>query len=284
MSKAEVFFPRIVVAAALLIASLGTQAQEPVSNDKFKDVLNRGVLRVGVQGAFKPWGFRAEDGTVQGIEIDLAKDVADKMGVKMEPVVITSANRMQFLQQGKIDLIVGAMADTPERRQIVGMGEPAYWTSGPTMMVRKGTIKSWDDIRGKPVCGKQGNWYNRDLEEKFGAKVSAFTGNSEGKQSLLAGRCVAWVYEDISIAEDLQSPGWKDYEMVGKPFALSAWATGVPLEEKNGIWGAFMSGMVYQWHSSGKLIELEKKWNVMPSEWHATEHAKFHYDPTHMVD
>lgn len=284
MSKAVIVCSQLVIAAALLVSSLATQAQDSVSNDKFKEVLNRGVLRVGVQGAFKPWGFRSEDGTIQGIEVDLAKDVADKMGVKLEPVVITSANRMQFLQQGKIDLIIGSMADTPERRLIVGMGEPAYWASGPAMLVRKGTIKSWDDIRGKPVCGKQGNWYNRDLEEKYGAKVSAFTGNSEGKQSLLAGRCVAWVYEDISIADDLKSGEWKDYEMVGKPFALSAWATGVPLEEKNAIWGAFMSGMVYQWHSSGKLIELEKKWDAAPSAWHVSEHEKFHYDPTHLVE
>jgi polar amino acid transport system substrate-binding protein len=282
MSKAQLSFPRITLAIALFITSLSTYAQAPATNDKFKEVLDRGVLRVGVQGAFKPWGFRAEDGSLQGIEVDLAQDVADKMGVRLEPVLITSANRMQFLQQGKIDLILGSMADTPERRQIIGMGEPAYWSSGPTMMVRKGTIKSWDDIRGKPVCGKQGNWYNRDLEEKFGARVSAFTGNSEGKQSLLAGRCVAWVYEDISIAEDLQSPEWKDYEMVGQPFALSAWASGVPLAENDGIWGAFMSGMVYKWHASGKLIELESKWKIAPSAWHAAEHRKFQYDPTRL--
>jgi polar amino acid transport system substrate-binding protein len=271
---------KIVLMAAAMLGWLTGLARA----DALEDIKKKGTLVVGVKADYPPYGFRNPAGEIVGMEPDMAKEVADKLGVKLQLEPVVASNRMQFLQQGKIDLIIGSMADTPERRLIVGMGEPAYWSSGPTMMVRKGTIKSWDDIRGKPVCGKQGNWYNRDLEEKYGAKVSAFAGNSEGKQSLLAGRCVAWVYEDISIADDLKSPEWKDYEMVGKPFALSAWATGVPLEEKNGIWGAFMSGMVYQWHSSGKLIELEKKWDAAPSAWHVTEHEKFHYDPTHLVE
>src|SRR5205085_791936 len=81
---------------------------------RLKEILDRGALRVGVQGAFKPWSFPAADGTMQGIEVDLGKDVAEKLGVKFEPVIITSANRMQFLQQSKIDLIIGGMYDTAD--------------------------------------------------------------------------------------------------------------------------------------------------------------------------
>lgn len=284
MIKAVKFLSRACVALTMLSVSLCALPQEPVSNDRFKEVLDRGVLRVGVQGALKPWSFRAEDGKLQGIEVDLAKDVADTMGVKLEPVVITSANRMQFLQQGKIDLIIGAMVDTKERRKIVSMVEPAYWASGPTLMAKKDVLSGWDDLQGKPVCGKQGNWYNRDVEEKYGAKVIAFTGNTEAKQALKAGRCVAWLYDDVPIAQDLKSDEWSGYEMVGKPFTLAPWAVGVPLEEGNGIWGAFMSGKVYQWHEKGTLIALQKKWGVDVSPWHQSMHQKLAYDPDHLTE
>ncbi len=140
------------------------------------------MLRVGVQGAFKPWSFPAPDGTLQGIEVDLGKEVAEKLGVKFEPVIITSADRMQFLQQSKIDLIIGGMYDTAERRKIIGIIEPAYWTSGPTLLAKKGVIKDWKDIAGKPVCAKQGVAYNKLVETQYKSPLTAFAGNTEGKE------------------------------------------------------------------------------------------------------
>ncbi|WP_245422313.1 transporter substrate-binding domain-containing protein, partial [Rhodoplanes serenus] len=89
--------------------------------------------------------------------------MADTLGVNLEPVVVTSANRMQFLQQGKIDVIIGGMYDTAERRKIIGIIEPAYWTSGPTLMAKEGAIASWEDIKDKPVCAKQGANYNKQV-------------------------------------------------------------------------------------------------------------------------
>ncbi|KRS10836.1 ABC transporter substrate-binding protein [Roseovarius atlanticus] len=268
------------LALATVTATAG-QAQE-VSNDRFKDVLERGVLRVGVQGAFKPWAFRAPDGAVQGIEVDLAQTVADRMGVELETVVISSANRMEFLQQGKIDLLIGAMSDRPDRREIVGIVEPAYWTSGPTLMAKEGVISSWDDIEGKPVCGKQGVFYNKIAEVEFGADVVAFGGNTEAKEALRSGKCVAWVYDDTSIAADLASGEWEGYEMPVDTVFSNPWGAAVPLEEKDGIWGAFLAGMAYNWHKEGTLIALEEKWGVKPSPWLAEMNESLQYDDSYL--
>ncbi|TIL50683.1 MAG: transporter substrate-binding domain-containing protein, partial [Mesorhizobium sp.] len=82
--------------ASTVLSASNAQA----ADSYLKQILDRGVVRVGVQGAFKPWSFPAPDGSMQGIEVDLAQSVADALGVELEPVMITSANRMQFLQQG----------------------------------------------------------------------------------------------------------------------------------------------------------------------------------------
>ena len=165
---------RIVAEAAILIGTCLLATAQAQAADRLKEILDRGVVRVGVQGAFKPWSFPAPDGSMQGIEVDLGKSVAEALGVKFEPVIITSANRMQFLQQSKIDLIIGGMYDTADRRKIVGMIEPAYWTSGPTLLAKKGVIKDWRDIANKPVCGKQGNYYNKQVETELHANLIAF--------------------------------------------------------------------------------------------------------------
>lgn len=274
---------RIAALAAIWVAStvLSTAGAQG-ADAHLQQILERGVVRVGVLGAFKPWSFPAPDGSMQGIEIDLAQSVADALGVKLEPVVVTSANRMQFLQQGKIDVIIGGMYDTAERRKAVGIIEPSYWTSGPTLLAKEGVIKDWKDIAGKPVCAKQGVYYNKLVETQYKATLVAFTGNTEGKEALRSGKCVAWVYDDASIMADLASGEWEGYEIPVSVLFNNPWSAAVPLEDIDTGWGAFMAGMAYRWQASGKLVELEKKWKVKPSEWIAEQHEKARWDTSYL--
>jgi polar amino acid transport system substrate-binding protein len=264
--------------ACTILSSSPARAAE----NRLGEIVGRGVVRVGVQGAFKPWSYPAPDGTMQGIEVDLAKDVADKLGVKLETVIINSANRIQFLQQGKIDLIIGGMYDTAERRKAVGIIEPSYWTSGPTLMAKKGLIKDWKDIEAKPVCAKQGVAYNKKIEQDYKARVVAFAGNSEGKEALRSGKCVAWLYDDVSIIADLEAAEWADYEMPVPVLYNNPWATAVPLEELDKAWGVFMRGMAYRWQAGGKLVELEDKYKLKPSDWFAQQHEKHRWDTSYL--
>ncbi len=257
----------------ILVAMLGVAAitaittQAYAANDRFMRVLERGTLIVGVKADYKPWGFRDSDGKLVGMEIDMAQDVADAMGVALELVPVQSSNRMQFLQQGKIDLMIATMSDKANRRKVVGIPQPNYYTSGTNVLAKKGVVSSWADLKGNPVCGKQGAFYNKQVAQKYGAKIVAFVGNAEAKQALRDGKCVAWVYDDSSIMADLASGQYDDYEMPMATEDDNPWGLAVPLDELNGIWGNFMSGMIVNWHSSGRLIELEKKWGIQTTQF-----------------
>src|SRR6185437_15883146 len=87
--------------------------------DVLDDVKQKGVLVVGVKADYKPFGFREPSGAIVGLEPDLAADVAKKLGVKLELVPVVSANRMEFLNQGKIDMMIATMSDKPDRRKVV---------------------------------------------------------------------------------------------------------------------------------------------------------------------
>ena len=255
----------VAMLGVAVITAITTQAY--AANDRFMKVLKRGTLIVGVKADYKPWGFRDSDGKLVGMEIDMARDVADALGVELELVPVQSSNRMQFLQQGKIDLMIATMSDKLNRRKVVGIPSPNYYTSGTNVLAKKGVVSSWDDLRDKPVCGKQGAFYNKQIAQKYGAKIVAFVGNAEAKQALRDGKCVAWVYDDSSIMADLASGQYDDYEMPMMTEDDNPWALAVPLEELDGIWGNFMSGMIYNWHSSGRLIELEKKWGIQTTQF-----------------
>ena len=268
------------IALTVGLAIAATSGQVQAQNDRFKRVLERGVLVVGVKADYKPWGFRDSSGAIVGMEIDMAQDVADALGVKLELIPVQSSNRMQFLQQGKIDLMIATMSDKANRRKVVGITDPNYYTSGTNVLAKKGAVSKWEDLRGKPVCGKQGAFYNKQVSQRYGAKIVAFVGNAEAKQALRDGKCVAWVYDDSSIMADLASGQYDDYEMPMATEDDTPWGLAVPLDEKDGIWGNFMSGMIYNWHRTGRLIELEKKWGIQSTAYLGAMNKKFEaYQP-----
>ena len=266
-------------ATTVLLAASGftsTANAAQCTNEVWNKVMERGKVIVGVKADYKPWGYRSESGEIIGMEIDMAQAAADAMGVDLEVVAVQSSNRMQFLEQGKIDMMIATMSDRPDRRKIVGIITPNYYTSGTNVMSPKGLgLSEWEDLRGKPVCGKQGAFYNKIVTERYGAEVVAFTGNAEAKQALRDKKCIAWVYDDSSIMSDLTSGNYDDFEMPLASEDDNPWGLAVPLAERNCIFGHFMAGLTYAMHQSGELIELEKKWGIQPTAYLANQNDKF---------
>ena len=264
------------VSALALTAFTASTVAAACTNDRWNSVIERGKIVVGVKADYKPWGYRDENGNIVGMEVDMAADVARAMGVELELVAVQSSNRMQFLEQGKIDLMIATMSDRADRREIVGIVGPNYYTSGTNIMSPKALgFTEWTDLTGKTVCGKQGAFYNQVVEERDGVEVMAFTGNAEAKQALRDRKCVAWVYDDSSIGSDLASGNWEEFEMPLASEDDNPWALAVPLEEQNCVFGNFMSGMQYNWHQSGTLIALEEKWGIQPTAYLADKADRY---------
>ena len=262
-------------ASILMFGSVSVSAAQ-CTNEVWNKVMSRGKLVVGVKADYKPWGYRDESGNIVGMEVDMAQLVADAMGVELETVAVQSSNRMQFLEQGKIDMMIATMSDRPDRRKIVGITQPNYYTSGTNVLSPKAlSLSNWEDLRGKPVCGKQGAFYNKIVNERYGADIVAFTGNAEAKQALRDKKCIAWVYDDSSIMSDLSSGNWNEFEMPLASEDDNPWGLAVPLAEKDCVFGNFMSGMTYNWHHSGKLIELEAKWGIQATQYLQDKSAQY---------
>jgi polar amino acid transport system substrate-binding protein len=251
-----------------LAALAGVAFAAGASAQTLDKIKSRGVLVVGTKADYKPFGFRDPSGAIVGFEPDIGKEVADKLGVKLELEPVVSSNRMQFLQQGKIDLMIATMNDKPDRRQVVGIIDPLYYASGVNVLAsRKAALKTWEQLKGQKVCGIQGAWYNKPVAEKYGADIVAFKGQSEAETALMQGNCIGWVYDDTAFAERLADAKWKDFEMPLETILEEPWGIAVKLEERDGPWGKFVSETIADWHRSGRLIELEKKWNIPPSAY-----------------
>ena len=242
--------------------------------DALEDIKKRGTLIVGTKADYRPYGFRDPDGKIIGLEPDLAADIAKRLGVKLELVPVVASNRMQFLDQGKIDLMIATMTDTPERRKVVDIIEPDYYASGANIMAPKSVhLSDWNQVKDKPVCMIQGAYYNKEVQEKYGATPVAFAGTAEAYTALKNGSCIGFVYDDTALIGALQDPDWKDYEMPLKSILPLPWGLAVKRGEAG--FEKFMAATIKDWHKSGLILELEKKWSIPKSDFAEEMHKKY---------
>lgn len=237
--------------------------------DTLEDVKKKGTLIVGVKADYPPYGYRDPSGQIVGLEVDLANDIAKRLGVKLQLEPVVASNRMQFVQQGKIDLMIATMSVNEERKKAVGIVEPYYYASGVAILAAKSAnIKTGADLKDKPVCAIQGSFYNNDVQKLTGKDLVAFKGVPENEQALLNGQCVGFVYDDVLLIYKKKSDEkWKDFEVVQLDIAPLPWGVAVKSEDKDAPWGKFMSDAVKEWHKKGELVAAEKKWLGQNTKW-----------------
>ena len=261
------------LALATGIAALATTATvSAASADAITDIRQRGKLIVGVKADYAPYGFLNSDGKIVGLEPDLAQAVADVLGVELELVPVVSSNRMQFLEQGKIDLMIATMTDRTDRREVVDIIDPNYYSSG-TNVLTKGNFTKWEDLKGAPVCGIQGAFYNRKTSEEFGAEIVAFKGTAEALPALKQNRCVAFVYDDSFLVSRLAEADWAGWKMPLPTIDDAPW--GLAVMKGEDAFAALMSGMIVKWHTSGRILDLETKYGLEQTPFAKKMHEMF---------
>ena len=261
-------FTGVALAAGLtMVAGLSTVARA----DVLDDIKKRGTLIVGVKADYKPFGFRDPSGAIIGLEPDLAGDVAKKLGVKLELVPVVSANRMEFLNQGKIDLMLATMSDKPERRKVVQVIEPLYYSDAVNVLLKKDApVKSWEDVKDKKLCGTTGAFYNKDVAQKYGAEIAAFDGSEKPLLALKGGECIGYLYDQTFVVGKLTDADWSGYHMPLPGIMETPWAAAVKLGEA-GL-QKVMEDIHKEWMKSGRIVELEAKWKVPPTDYAKRTH------------
>lgn len=114
-----------VLATGLSAAvALGAISASPnVQADALEDIESRGTIRVAVPQDFPPFGSVGTDLQPRGYDIDMAQYLADEMGVELELIPVTSANRIPYLQTGQADLVISSLGKNPEREAAIDFSE-----------------------------------------------------------------------------------------------------------------------------------------------------------------
>ena len=106
------------VMTSLMMVTLAAKA------DDLDAIRQRGTLRVAIPQDYPPFGTIAPDLSPEGYDIDTARYLAQGLGVALELVPVTSANRVAYLVSGRADLVISSLGKTPERARTIAFSHP----------------------------------------------------------------------------------------------------------------------------------------------------------------
>lgn len=257
-----------LISLLMVCTALTAQASALKSSPTLANVKRLGELVVGVKTDYAPFGMLDAQAQGIGLEHDLAADLANRLGVRLVKVTVSGANRLQKLEEGTVDLVLATTGDTGERRRIATMIEPNYYSSGVTLFMRpEQRIKAWAEIRGKQVCVTQGSYFNRPMAQRYLLDLVTFNNARDARLAVRDGRCVGFLFDNTAIRSDLLRPEWAGYHAPLPPAMVVPWSLVLAREEAGTDFERWLSDTVAEWHRSGYLIDLERKWGLPPSQF-----------------
>jgi polar amino acid transport system substrate-binding protein len=140
----------ILLATAILLPA-ATQAQTALD-----DAMARKTIVIAIPTDFPPYGFVGTDLKPQGLDVEMAEYIAAKLGLKVDLVPVTSANRIAYLQTKKADLVISTLGKNAEREKVIDF-TAAYSPFFQAVFAAKAVaVKSAADLAGKTVSVTRG--------------------------------------------------------------------------------------------------------------------------------
>lgn len=179
-------FKALMAVAALAIAA-------PAQAD-LADILEAGVVKIGVPESFAPFGALGVEGEHEGYDVDVAKLVAENLGVELELVPVVSKQRIPFLETDRLDLVISVMGANPERAKSIWFSAAyAPFFSG-AFAAADMEITSVADLAGKKVGLTGGTLEDLELTKvasddveiiRFGDNAATLSAYTSGQVDVL---------------------------------------------------------------------------------------------------
>jgi polar amino acid transport system substrate-binding protein len=255
--------------AAITVSVIACSKSENTSSKSaLSDIKERDRIVIGVKTDYIPYGFIDADSNNAGLEIDIARYIVKEIlgsEDKVEFVPVVASNRIQLLEQGKLDLVIATMTITEERKREIDFSDP-YYSAGIGLLTRKNSgISTWESLKGKKVCGIQGSFYNKDLTE-MGIEMVNFPGTAEAYTALKDGRCLGLAYDNSALVGKLLEPDWSaDWHQPLPEILSKPWGVGIRKGEK--VLLNTVNEAILKMEAEGFVVREEQKWKIPATEY-----------------
>lgn len=145
---------KILFLFILIILTSTTCYAKSKANNLYDTVVQRDKIIVGISFDSKPFGFKDSEGQIKGFEVDLARELADRLLGSPDKIVfknVTSQERIDLAKSGDVDMVISTITITPQRKKLIDFSSP-YFVAGQAICVKKDSkIDSIYDLMNKKI-------------------------------------------------------------------------------------------------------------------------------------
>jgi glutamate transport system substrate-binding protein len=264
----------LALVLGLFVAACGDDEEEPASGgestpaaeaEQFPEdttmgrIQAAGEIKIGVKYDVPPFGFKnPQNDEIEGFDVDFGQAIADKLGVEANFIEAISDNRIPFLQDGTVDIVLSTMTINAERAQEIGFSEPYYIARGRILVPQDSDIAGIDDLAGKRVCTALGSTYEETLKEQAPeADLRLVDSYSECLELIQNGAVDAVSTDDVILTGMIiQDDSLKLVE--GDPLTTEPYGAGI--KDGDAQVKEFVDGVLEEYKSGGAWAEAYEKW------------------------
>jgi polar amino acid transport system substrate-binding protein len=182
---------RSLLALTLAIGLYGLMRSPAAYADSALDTIAaKKSIAIAIPTDFPPYGFVGTDMAPQGLDVDMARLIAARLGVAVELVPVTSANRIPYLQTHKADLVISTLGKNPEREKVIDFTAAYSPFFQAVFAARAMPLKTAADLNGKTIGVTRGAIEDMELTKiaPAGADIKRFEDNNATVSAFVSGQ------------------------------------------------------------------------------------------------
>jgi polar amino acid transport system substrate-binding protein len=181
-------FQKTLLPAAVCVGLFG--AIPSAHCDALDGILKAKVIKVAVPQDFAPFGSAGPDLKPLGYDIDMAQLIGKELGVRVDIIPVTSANRIPYLQTRKADIVISSLGKNPEREKVIDFSDAyAPFFSG-VFGTKNISVSKVEDLAGKTIGATRGAIEEQELTKMVpsSATVKRFEDNNTTIAAFISGQ------------------------------------------------------------------------------------------------
>ncbi len=256
--KVSLFLVVVFSLSLGIFAGCGNGDQPGEERNSLERVLDAGELTVVGSGGYPPFNFYEGDDVV-GFDVDTGAAIAERLGVELNYVTSDWDGLIEGLRAGRYDGILGSMAITPDRQEVVNFTVP-YYFSGAQLVVREDSgITDTDQMDGLLIGVATGTTFADDAEE-LGAEVRYYQDDNQTLMELLNGRIDGVITDRlVAIGGMGQIAGGDELMLAGD--LLRTEEMGIAVNKDDVELLEELNRILDELHADGTLTSISERWH-----------------------
>lgn len=239
----------------------GTADSGTAQDNSLQNVLDKGTLVLGLDDSFPPMGFRDENNNIVGFDIDVATEVANRMGVELKLQPIEWSTKEMELNTGSVDCLWNGLSIDDERKQAMDLSEP-YMTNRMVLVVLNDSeYTDQASLAGKTIGVQNGSTAEKILEESDFSKT---IGNTIGfKDNVTAfmeleTKGIDAIFMDEVVANYAITSQNKDFKVLEDGLTEEEYAVG--FKKGNTALKNEVQKYIDEMKADGTMTQISEKW------------------------